>query len=587
MIYGPEQLIQYPVKDLYDKQIMQMSIAAARDMYEKGQKQLEDFNTKYGDFMSPIAKDMDWYNQNVTGKVRDTINNLYANGIDPLRSAEGRAAISQLIYSMPTGDIAKIRQSAETAKEYLKNRGILEREGKYDRDLNERFLGYNLDNYSTLDQDGVTGMGIWDVTSPLQSQSLKELTEKAFNNRTAHELTRDDVLSFGPEWAEKYDPRAKYVGFTKKDLRDIADKVAPGLYGTPYAEYYRDLAKQKLIAAGYKPTEANINAQLAQDIANTQDEYLIKPSGTLSEWIQMENLKTSRAAHELAKKQYDATINNQKIGFTDRVKDAVRQKLASKPVGSNVGNISKTTKVMPGNVKNKAIEDYYNATVNMPGETDQLELEKMFYGYVNKSDEKYDIVKGQNRKRITFTETSGLYPTLQRAYDYKGVETKGVTSAFTKYLRKNKIYGYPIQEDFTVTHNANRASNIYDVNQYVEISANQLEGFFRQRYAQVSGRHLLDDTDYPKFKQSIMRQLGISEQPSIYSKIPFDDEENGQLHWKSSEDNYLLVPITRTKEIIGLGQAQIDTDADKEIASKDKLSGFEGIYHERDLKRRK
>jgi hypothetical protein len=37
---------------------------------------------------------MDWYNENVTGKVRDTINNLYANGIDPLRSAEGRAAIS-------------------------------------------------------------------------------------------------------------------------------------------------------------------------------------------------------------------------------------------------------------------------------------------------------------------------------------------------------------------------------------------------------------------------------------------------------------------------------------------------------------
>jgi len=59
--------------------------------------------------MSPIAKDMDWYNQNVTGKVRDTINNLYANGIDPLRSAEGRAAVAQLIYSMPTGDIAKLK----------------------------------------------------------------------------------------------------------------------------------------------------------------------------------------------------------------------------------------------------------------------------------------------------------------------------------------------------------------------------------------------------------------------------------------------------------------------------------------------
>jgi hypothetical protein len=63
-------------------------------MYEKGQQQLKDFYKEYGDFISPIQKEMDWYNQNVTGRVRDTINNLYASGIDPLRSAEGRAAIS-------------------------------------------------------------------------------------------------------------------------------------------------------------------------------------------------------------------------------------------------------------------------------------------------------------------------------------------------------------------------------------------------------------------------------------------------------------------------------------------------------------
>jgi hypothetical protein len=44
--------------------------------------------------MSPIQKDMDWYNKNVTGKARDTINSLYTHGIDPLRSAEGRAAVA-------------------------------------------------------------------------------------------------------------------------------------------------------------------------------------------------------------------------------------------------------------------------------------------------------------------------------------------------------------------------------------------------------------------------------------------------------------------------------------------------------------
>ena len=82
---------------------------------------------------------MEWYNKNVTGKARDTINSLYAHGIDPLRSAEGRAAIAQLIYSMPTGEIAKRKQSAEIAKEYVKNYGALDAAGKLDPNF-ERFM---------------------------------------------------------------------------------------------------------------------------------------------------------------------------------------------------------------------------------------------------------------------------------------------------------------------------------------------------------------------------------------------------------------------------------------------------------------
>ena len=82
-----------------------------------------------------------------------------------------------------------------------------------------------------------------------------------------------------------------------------------------------------------------------------------------------------------------------------------------------------------------------------------------------------------------------------------------------------------------------------------------------------------------------MRQLGISEQPSVYSKIPINNSDE-KLQWQSKNENYLIVPITRSKEIGGLGQAQIDTDADKEIASKEKLTTFEGIYQQRDIERR-
>lgn len=275
---------------------MAMSIQAAKDMYDKGQKRMDDFYEKYGDFASPIQKDVDWYHENVTGKVSDFVNQLYQNGIDPLRSAEGRAAVAQLVRSIPVGDIAKVRQSAAAANEYLKNRGELQAKGRYNADLNERFLGYNLDNFDTIN-----GGRVWNVTSPLEAKSLKELTESSFNNRTAGELTKEDVESFGMT----YDPRAKYTGFARRQLKEIADKVAPGLYGTPYMEYYRDLAKQKLEAAGVKPTKSNIDRQLAEDITDSQEEFLIRPTADLSDYFKKRELALHAQSNRLAREKFN------------------------------------------------------------------------------------------------------------------------------------------------------------------------------------------------------------------------------------------------------------------------------------------
>lgn len=206
MVYAGDTAIQYPVKDLYDKAIMQMSIAAAKDMYEKGQQQIKDFYKEYGDFISPIQKDMDWYNQNVTGRVRDTINNLYANGIDPLRSAEGRAAISQLIYSMPTGDIAKRRQSAKIAEEFLKNKADLQSKGLYDEDFERsRHGGLLLDDWDTGEN------GIWESSSPGVYQDY---------NTWTHHLFDDMELSYDEEETKKH---PGYLAYTKN--RDTMNKI--------------------------------------------------------------------------------------------------------------------------------------------------------------------------------------------------------------------------------------------------------------------------------------------------------------------------------------------------------------------------
>lgn len=61
MIYAYDDWVQLPVRDLYDTNMMQMAISAAKDMYEKGQNQVTDFYKQYGDFTSPFAKDMARY----------------------------------------------------------------------------------------------------------------------------------------------------------------------------------------------------------------------------------------------------------------------------------------------------------------------------------------------------------------------------------------------------------------------------------------------------------------------------------------------------------------------------------------------
>lgn len=262
--YAYDNWIQLPTRDLYDTQVMAMAINAAKDMYEKGEQRIKDFDTAYGDFVTPIQADQDWYNQNVTGKVRDTINNLYARGIDPLRSAEGRAIVAQLVNNIPVGQVAKLRSSAKNAEEYLKNRGKLEAAGLYNPDLEERYLKYNLANWDTINNDK-----IWTRTSPTEMKTLKEVTESWYNNRTPEILNQADVESFNM----KYDPRYNYTGFADRHLLDIAAGETPGWRGSLYADYYRDLAERKVAAKGLPYTQGDVERQLQQDIATANREY--------------------------------------------------------------------------------------------------------------------------------------------------------------------------------------------------------------------------------------------------------------------------------------------------------------------------
>ena len=338
---GLERPVEWTAQQTFNPAAASMVLSAQQNYanavynaYQDAKQDMKDFAKEYGDFMSPIQKDMEWYNKNVTGRVRDVINNMYANGIDPLRSAEGRAAVAQLIYSMPTGDIAKVRQSAEAAKEYIKNRGILEAAGKWDPDF-ERFAnnGQMLEDWDTIGGDRV-----WNRTSPAELKTLKELTEPWYNQRTAHTLDKAGVESFGIQ----YDPRYDYAGFTNKDLLDIASGQTPGWNGSIYADYYRNIAKRQLQAAGVdNPTQNQIEAMLQRNVAIANKEYLINPTRSVNA-LYLQDLKNrqARAIASLRGRRVQGDPNNAPTTFMDRLQDNMGKSFERKYFSSE--NVGKT-----------------------------------------------------------------------------------------------------------------------------------------------------------------------------------------------------------------------------------------------------
>lgn len=292
MIYQYDQALQLPTVDLYDTQIMAMALQAAKDMYDRGEQQVKDFQKNFGDFLTPITADQNWWNQNVTGRVRDAINQMYARGGDPLRNAQDRAQISMLINNMPYGDMAFKRQRAENAKEYYKAAGALAAQNKYNKDFAE-FLGEDPNQWA----DDYMG-----ITAPTQFQTLKEATNDWYDNRTAGDLTPQQMKKLG------LDPRYSWKAYLDSDLMRVAQNQTPGWQGTPQAAYYRELAKRQLQAQGNaNPTQDQIEATLQRNIADAQQEWIINPTKGDADAFVLDDYRT---ANDIRAHQQKAAIDH-------------------------------------------------------------------------------------------------------------------------------------------------------------------------------------------------------------------------------------------------------------------------------------
>ena len=277
MIYGQDSPIAFPVADLYDTGVMQMYLNAVRDQYQQGLKDYENFISKYGDFTSPFAKDVDRWNNEVMGPTMNLIDALYAQGIDPMRNAEARAMIQRSVRSVPYAEAAKMKQNAAAGEAYLKARGALAAKGLYDKDYNDFWLaeqGYKpFEEWSSED-------GIWNVTSPIEYKSLFDATSPWFEKMQKHDLTKEQVLAA----KYPYDPKYRYTGIPIEDLQEVTGRSLPGFMNSFEGRYYRKTVADRLAAAGIEPTDEAVNEALANDIVTANHRVVVDPIADADEY---------------------------------------------------------------------------------------------------------------------------------------------------------------------------------------------------------------------------------------------------------------------------------------------------------------
>ena len=245
MIYAYDDWVQLPTMDLYDTQTMAMAINAAKDMYDRGEKRIDDFYEKYGDFMSPFARDMETY-----GKMMSNINNkldwMYKNGIDPLRSVEGRSMVAQLTRSIDPAEYNRMRTNAKLGFEYLKNIEEAKAKNEFSQEFEDYLLDPKRGGPGRFSDFSSAGGAMWNRPGPGRYQTVDELIEPIVKNV---DYTFDEAMT------KAHNDGNNYYSITRDRLAKAIDDNMSDILATQSGGFHywkalqaaggdKDLAKQ-------------------------------------------------------------------------------------------------------------------------------------------------------------------------------------------------------------------------------------------------------------------------------------------------------------------------------------------------------
>lgn len=222
--------------------------------------------------------------------------------------------MGQILRSVNPAELAAMKANAKTGYAYLDAMQKLRSQGKYS-EAQELFDimtngGTRMQDFATV---GPNGFNSWDRVSPIEATTLRDLTYKNYEKRTPRVLNRSD-FSDPRLQGYKYDPRYEYTGYLRSDLMKVAPGASLSLQGDPRAAFFREQARQAVIARGEEPTADAIERQFQEDIADANSWALVDPVRKADDFaLQAQKAADARALENLRAKN-DAEIAAIKAG---------------------------------------------------------------------------------------------------------------------------------------------------------------------------------------------------------------------------------------------------------------------------------
>ena len=222
-----DEPVAVPIIDLLDSSMMAQYISAAREQYNQALQEQKEFAKEFGELYGPNANLNKEFYDITRGAVNKGLDYLYQNGIDPLRSAEGRAYIQKIIRERPYAEIANLKAQNEAMKTYQRYRAEAMRNGTYDPDFEKFSLGGK-----TLETWDPSTDGMWTREAPSKYSSLKDWTSNLFDNMQ---------LEYDPELTKQVGGLYQVYSKSPKKMQQILDANINDMTKSDLGRYYLNM----------------------------------------------------------------------------------------------------------------------------------------------------------------------------------------------------------------------------------------------------------------------------------------------------------------------------------------------------------